>query len=399
MIWRGLRDLQIHFPTCQIRWWQSLSSLPCCSGDLGWHATCRNLWPTTKKMRCSRPKCRQWRPERELQRQVAFEVHKENQIRRIPMEKIHKKEWIWWYCTGCRNFKCEWFRSGSFVGLNWSRTLCPSKMAFKNWSAVPSGSEGTGRLAPCVFPGGRRCWDVKSSARMSAYIDDLHHICQFFYSMQLQRLQMSCKGKESELPWKRLRWSAVFGKSLSFLHISMFFCPAMSIRVNTMSGWHHSQALSWKSEGRNPSMCCMAIIFFDNAVEAQKVAHIPCGFSQHRHRLQHGDSISWHFSWGSGGGASGWRQLFKILLLAYILSLICELCSKWSNPANGIKIQLLDEKLHLDTICKAANDSFAAVPHSWARSDELCTIVKQEQTSSDRPLRKGQNRSIQAHRS
>ena len=28
-------------------------------------------------MRCSRPKCRPWRPERELQREVAFEVHKE----------------------------------------------------------------------------------------------------------------------------------------------------------------------------------------------------------------------------------------------------------------------------------------------------------------------------------
>ena len=35
---------------------------------------------------------------------------------------------------------------------------------------------------------------------------------------------------------------------------------------------------------------------------------------------------------GSGGGASGWRQLFDTLLLAYILRLICELCTKWRNP-------------------------------------------------------------------
>jgi len=28
-------------------------------------------------MQCSKPKCRPWRPERELQRQVAFEVHKD----------------------------------------------------------------------------------------------------------------------------------------------------------------------------------------------------------------------------------------------------------------------------------------------------------------------------------
>lgn len=75
-----------------------------------------------------------------------------------------------------------------------------------------------------------------------------------------------------------------------------------------------------------------SIIFFENAVEAQKMEHIPCAFPQHRHLLQHGNSISWHFSWGSGGGASGWRQLFETLLLAYILQLICELCSKWSNP-------------------------------------------------------------------
>ena len=42
----------------------------------------RQQHPTTTKpkhmefSRCSRPKCRQWRPDKELQRQVAFAVHK-----------------------------------------------------------------------------------------------------------------------------------------------------------------------------------------------------------------------------------------------------------------------------------------------------------------------------------
>ena len=364
--WRDWQTVIFQFS----RWWQSLSSLPWCSGDLGTNHC--NPIPCDAKMR------KRWGAQGQSAARGVQNVNFNEKWLLKCIRRITKIESNLWKIPkrkefdgrGCRNFEwnwnslenvCERFRRGSFAGLNWSRTLCPSKMAFKNWSAALSGSEGTGRLAPCVFLGRRRSWDFKSPC---TYVCVHRWSPSYLSVLSVQRQEIRAAMKEAK----------VERNSLSFFAQFFFFNTAMSIHVNTMSGWHHSQALSWKSYsswGRNPSMCCAALEFhhiFENAVEAQKMEHVPCAFPQHRHLLQHGDSISWHFSWGSGGGASGWRQLFETLLLAYILRLICELCSKWSNP-------------DLDTsqwYC-----STAVVPHSWARSDEPCIIVTQEQTSSD----------------
>lgn len=87
--------------------------------------------------------------------------------------------------------------------------------------------------------------------------------------------------------------------SLSFLHSSSLLiqqCQYMLIRCQDgITAKPSAERVTRVEEGIHQCVAWQlrnSIIFFENAVEAQKMEHIPCAFPQHRHLLQHGNSIS-----------------------------------------------------------------------------------------------------------
>ena len=87
--------------------------------------------------------------------------------------------------------------------------------------------------------------------------------------------------------------------SLSFSHSSSFLiqqCQYMLIRCQDgITAKPSAERVTRVEEGIHRCVAWQlrnSITFFENAVEVQKMEHVPCAFPQHRHLLQHGDSIS-----------------------------------------------------------------------------------------------------------